>query len=141
MASIQSIHLDIIIHATEDADKILKSLHQTLYVHPDNFDISQTRGHYHNPIMMAAATLRKKDAARFIRALCERLGTYQRDEIIRTISTRISSSSLYLRLDRQEIVHSGGVMLQDSGTIRVKIHMPIHAGRAEDAFTEMLSLY
>lgn len=141
MADTSSIHLDIIIHATEDADKIFESLHQTLGINLDIFDASQTKGHYHNPIMMATATLCKKDATQLIKVLCGKLGPYQRDEIIRTISTRISSSSLYLRLDRQDMIRRGEVTLQDSGTIRIKIHTPIHTGRAEDVFTDLLCLY
>lgn len=132
------VHLDIIIHATEDADKIFESIHQTLGINPEIFDTTQTKGHYRNPIMVATATLRKTDATRFIGILSDRLGIYQRDEIMQTISTRISDSSLYLRLDRQEIVRNGSVMLQDSGTIRIKIHIPIHNRRAEDAFTDIL---
>lgn len=135
------IHLDIIIHATEDADKIFESMHQTLGINPEIFDTTQTRGHYRNPIIMATATLRKTDATRFISIFSDKLGIYQRDEITQTISTRISNSSLYLRLDRQEIIRNGSVILQDSGTIRIKIHMPIHNRRAEDVFADILCLY
>ena len=135
------IHLDIIIHATEDADKIFDSIHQTLGIKPEIFDTTQTKGHYRNPIIMATATLRKTDATQFISIFSDKLGIYQRDEIIQTISTRISNSSLYLRLDRQEIIRNGSVILQDSGTIRIKIHIPIHNRRAEDVFTDILCLY
>lgn len=141
MANTPSVYIDTIIHSTEDADKIFGSLHQTLGTNPDIFDISQTRGHYRNPIILATATLRKKDAVQFIKVLCNKLGPYQRDEIIRTASTRIKNSSLYLRLDRQDIIRSGDVILRDSGTIRIKIHTPIHAGRAEDVFADLLCRY
>lgn len=141
MADTPVIHLDIIIHATEDADKIFESIHQTLGVNPEIFDTTQTRGHYRNPIIMATATLRKTDATRFISILSDKLGIYQRDEITQTISTRISNSSLYLRLDRQEIIRNGSVILQDSGTIRIKIHMPIHNRRAKDVFADILCPY
>lgn len=138
MAAGTTARIDIIIHATEDASRILQSLQRSLGVEPDRFEMSHTRGHYRNPIVTAAATLRKGDSASFAKRLFARLGRSQIDQILQTLPSRVEDSALYLRLDRQEMIRSDSILLRDSGTIRIRIGARIHGEPAAGVFGRLL---
>ena len=54
---------NLVVHATEDLEKILRSLQATLGVQPEKFSSMPSEGHYKNRILMLRATFSSAEAA------------------------------------------------------------------------------
>ena len=120
------ITVDVIVHATEDADRIIESFGM-LGLERDDFEIGTTTGHFDNPITLLTARLAKDGAHDFMGKLVGLLGDQVRS-LTDEIEERTVDSRFYMRLDKQELV-KGRVTVSDSGTIKLRIHTPIYNKR------------
>jgi RNA binding exosome subunit len=116
--------IDVIIHATEDISKFLKSF-EDIFELDDSFTVNETLGHYENPITMLSRKIDKKQAQKFVGKLIESLPKDQINKLIEEIEERTVDSRLHIRLDKQEFVN-GNIVLSDRDTIKVKIYTPIY---------------
>ena len=134
-----SLHIraDVIVHATEDRSKISGALADLLGVQPGALKSLNSEGHYRNTITTLSATLRKADARGALERLRDALSGADLDLILDTMESRTDGSTLYMRLDKQEMV-SGRIRLNDSGTVRFRITVPAYGGRAGDTFAQLL---
>ena len=119
------ITIDIIVHSTEDILKIFKSFDEVLEVKEEDFMNLETTGYFENPIIMLNAKLIKKQAQNFMKKILKVLSINQIKELIEEIEERTTDSKFHLRLDKQELV-KGVVVLNEKGTIKIKIHTPIY---------------
>ena len=131
------VRIGVIIHATEDRHRIASSLADALDIRPDALQSSSSEGHYHNTITTLTASLRKGEARSAVRRLRDSLPNADLDHIRDTVPARTDGSTLYIRLDKQEMV-SGRIRLNDSGAVRIRITIPPHGGRAGDALLRLL---
>ncbi|MBI1657250.1 MAG: hypothetical protein IS632_00515 [Thaumarchaeota archaeon] len=136
---IPQVRVDIIAHATEDEARIVHSLVEVLRIRPDSLDTRRSEGHYGNTIITTSAFLRKGEARDVLERLRETLSDADLDHIRETLPSRTDGSTLYVRLDKQEMV-SGHVKLSDSGAVRIRITVPAYAGRPEEVFAHLLGL-
>lgn len=134
-----SLHIraDVIVHATEDRSKISGSLADLLGIRPEALESRNSEGHYRNTITTLGATLRKAEARSALERLRSALQGADLDRILDTLEARTDGSTLYMRLDKQEMV-SGRIRLNDAGTVRVRITAPVYGGRTGDAFARLL---
>jgi len=116
--------IDVIIHATEDISKFLKSF-EDIFELDDSFTVNETLGHYENPITMLSRKIDKKQAQKFVGKLIESLPKDQIGKLIEEIEERTVDSRLHIRLDKQEFVN-GNIVLSDRDAIKVKIYTPIY---------------
>lgn len=116
--------IDVIIHATEDISKFLKSF-EDIFELDDSFTVNETLGHYENPIIMLSRKIDKKQAQKFVGKLIESLPKDQINKLIEEIEERTVDSRLHIRLDKQEFVN-GNIVLSDRDAIKVKIYTPIY---------------
>ena len=65
--------IDVIIHATEDISKFLKSFEEIFELKEGDFTVNQTTGHFENPITILSAKIEKNQAQKFVRKLVESL--------------------------------------------------------------------
>jgi hypothetical protein len=119
------ITIDVIVHSTEDILKIFKSFDEVLEVKEEDFMNLETTGYFENPIIMLNAKLIKKQAQNFMKKILKVLSINQIKELIEEIEERTTDSKFHLRLDKQELV-KGVVVLNEKGTIKIKIHTPIY---------------
>tara|TARA_B100000470_G_scaffold99404_1_gene76769 strand:+ start:37 stop:468 length:432 start_codon:yes stop_codon:yes gene_type:complete len=119
------ITIDVIVHSTEDILKIFKSFDEVLEVKEEDFMNLETTGYFENPIIMLNAKLIKKQAQNFMKKILKVLSINQIKELIEEIEERTTNSKFHLRLDKQELV-KGVVVLNEKGTIKIKIHTPIY---------------
>ena len=117
--------IDVIVHSTEDILKIFKSFDEVLEVKEEDFMNLETTGYFENPIIMLNAKLIKKQAQNFMKKILKVLSINQIKELIEEIEERTTDSKFHLRLDKQELV-KGVVVLNEKGTIKIKIHTPIY---------------
>ena len=119
------ITIDVIVHSTEDILKIFKSFDEVLEIKKEDFMNLETTGYFENPIIMLNAKLIKKQAQNFMKKILKVLSINQIKELIEEIEERTTDSKFHLRLDKQELV-KGVVVLNEKGTIKIKIHTPIY---------------
>lgn len=118
------ITIDAIVHATEDISKIFQSF-EILDIKEEDFDVSETAGHFDNPITVLHAKITKKQALNFVKKLVELLPAKQVNELIDEIEERTVDSRFHMRLDKQELV-KGNITISERDTIKIKIHTPVY---------------
>lgn len=117
--------IDVIIHATEDISKFLKSFEEIFELKEEDFTVNQTTGHFENPITILNAKIEKNQAQKFVEKLVESLSNDQIKELIGEIEERTVDSRFHIRLDKQEFI-KGNLIFKEKDAIKVKIHTPIY---------------
>ena len=54
------IRIDLILHATENENKVLEELESVFHIEQKNFQIEQVPGHFNNPILLISSKLKKQ---------------------------------------------------------------------------------
>ena len=116
--------IDVIIHATEDISKFLKSFEEIFELN-DSFTANETLGHFENSITILSRKIDKKQAQKFVEKLIESISKDQINKLIEEIEERTVDSRLHIRLDKQEFI-KGNLVLTDRDAIKVKIYTPIY---------------
>lgn len=117
--------IDVIIHATEDISKFLKSFEEIFELKEGDFTVNQTTGHFENPITILNAKIEKNQAQKFVEKLVKSLSNDQIKELIEEIEERTVDSRFHIRLDKQEFI-KGNLIFKEKDAIKVKIHTPIY---------------
>jgi len=116
---------EVIIHATEDKEKILDSIDELFEIKEQEFVEEKLTGHFGNPILLLKARLSKKRAEYFIKRLISRISKLQLNEFLQEIDTHFEDSSLFLRVGKQEIIRKS-VNLQQNDAVKIKIFIPVY---------------
>lgn len=116
--------IDVIIHATEDISKFLKSF-EDIFELDDGFTVNETLGHFENTIIILSRKIEKKEAQKFVLRLIEAISKEQIIKLLEEIEERTVDSRLHIRLDKQEFIR-GNLVLSERDAIKVKIHTPIY---------------
>ncbi|HSA76567.1 MAG TPA: RNA-binding domain-containing protein [Nitrosarchaeum sp.] len=116
--------IDVIIHATEDISKFLKSF-EDIFELDDNFTVNETLGHFENTITILSRKIEKKEAQKFVLRFIEAISKEQIIKLLEEIEERTVDSRLHIRLDKQEFI-KGNLVLSERDAIKVKIHTPIY---------------
>ncbi|MGQ0638392.1 MAG: RNA-binding domain-containing protein [Nitrososphaerota archaeon] len=116
---------EVIIHATEDKEKILDSIEELFEITEQEFVEEKLAGHFGNPILLLKARLSKKRAEYFVKRLISRISKLQFNEFLQEIDTHFEDSSLFLRVSKQEMIRKL-VSLQQNDAVKIKISIPIY---------------
>jgi RNA binding exosome subunit len=119
------ITIEVIVHATEDVEKILKAFFEQLNISEDKFSRQNLTGHFENPITLLRAKIKKNDAKNFLESLLSKIPEDQISEIIEDIENHIQDSTLYLRLGKQDLI-KGKMIVQEKEAVKFKIFTPIY---------------
>ncbi|MFZ0512581.1 MAG: RNA-binding domain-containing protein [Candidatus Nitrosopolaris sp.] len=106
----------VIVHATEEKDRILEHLNSTLRVSPDSFSIIFTEGHWGNKILLLTSILSKKEANFLYIKVKSSLSTNDCQLLSNFFDEK---GNLYIRLDKQKLCR-GKVSLSDGDSVRIK---------------------
>ena len=123
----QLLHVEVslLIHATEDSDKVLKAAKN---IFPEasaesiEFEKSDLKGYYKNPITMLKVCIKEKSrTTAFVKDLIRRLEADDRILLSSELEKYIDSKkTLYVRLDKQEALF-GNIKLSSNDSAHVKI--------------------
>jgi len=116
---------EVIIHGTEDKEKILDSIEELFEITRQEFVEEKLAGHFGNPILLLKARLSKKRAEYFVKKLISRISKLQLNEFLQEIDTHFEDSSLFLRVGKQEMIRKL-VSLQQNDAVKIKISIPIY---------------
>jgi RNA binding exosome subunit len=133
------VDIQLIVHATEDLEKIFSTFKETFDIDREDFDRQDLTGHFENPIVMLHAKIKKKKAQFFVRKLVASIPREQIDTIIEDLENRYEDSTLYLRIGKQSLV-KGEIVLSDKEPVKIKIFTPIYKqADIEETFTRLLA--
>jgi RNA binding exosome subunit len=120
-----SAEVQLVLHATEDHDKVLAAVEKSLSVPAAKFQGEQSEGHFGNTIMLLGALLASKEAGALATRIVSALNRIDRQELANHIEEYSDEKgNLYLRLDKQRLCQ-GKISLAESDAVRVKFK-PVH---------------
>ena len=119
------IKIDLILHATEDFQKIAEILFDLFEIKSDEIAKREVSGHFGNSILMLHMDLKKKKADEFIKKLVSIIPKDMITELLVNIEERIFESSLYIRFSKQDFVRKI-LTFEEKDPIRIGIYTPIY---------------
>lgn len=133
------VDIQLIVHATEDPERIFAAFKETFDVDREDFEAQDLTGHFENPIILLHAKIKKKKAQHFVKKLVEAIPREQIDTIIEDLENRYDDSTLYMRISKQSLV-TGKIVLSDREPVKIKIFTPIYKqADIEATFTRLLT--
>ena len=119
------VKINLILHATENENKILEVLENTFRIKQKNFQIEQLPGHFNNPILLISSKLKKKNAQDFIKIFFSRIKKNDFQEIFDNVEDYVTSSGLSLRISKQKLV-SKIITISKEDAIKINISTPVY---------------
>jgi hypothetical protein len=133
---------NLVLHATEDHDKVLQSIEKVLSVPAGSFTGTNSDGHFGNKIVLFKSTLSSKEASELALRILSLLNRIDRQQLYDRLEDYCDEKgNLYLRLDKQRICQ-GKVSLSESDAIRIRFR-PIRRYKPSgniDTYRGLLSL-
>jgi len=120
-----NLKIEIIVHATEDYQKISDSLCDMFEIESSEITKKEFLGHFGNPILMLHIQMKNKRAEELIKKL---ISTVSRDDVkdlLAGMDERISDSTLYLRFSKQNFVKKT-LTFQEKDPVRIMIFTPVY---------------
>ena len=115
----------MILHATEDYQKITDALSGIFGIEKDMIFLGELSGHFGNPILMLSVEMKKKYAERFLKKMVSVISKTQMTDIIEDLEGRINDSTLYLRFSKQKFVKKT-LVVEEKDPIRISIYTPVY---------------
>ena len=132
--------INLVLHATEDEEKVLKAVDEMLLVPPKRFSRSSSEGHYKNEILLLKAILSSHEAASLARRIISLLNSADRDHLSRFADEYSDQKgNLYIRLDKQRMCQ-GRLSLSETDAIRVKFK-PVRRFKPSDNVESYTSIF
>ena len=132
------VKIDLILHATEDFQKIAEPLNELLGVEKEEIVKQNLSGHFGNPIFMLHAELKKKRADQFIKKLISLIPGDIMTEILTNIEELIFESSMYIRFSKQNLVKKI-LIPEEKDPIRIAIYTPTYVKKKiPDTYRKLL---
>jgi len=119
------IKINLILHATENEDKVLEELEKNFQIEQSEFQIEQVTGHFNNPILLISSKLKKKSAEGFVSLFFSKMKKDEFQEIFDYIEDYVTSSGLSLRISKQKLI-SGILEISKEDTIKINISTPVY---------------
>ena len=133
------IKIDLILHATEDFQKVAEPLNELLGIEKEEIIKQNLSGHFGNPIFMLHAELKKKRADQFIKKLVSLIPKDTMMEILTNIEDLIFESSMYIRFSKQNLVKRI-LIPEEKDPIRIAIYAPTYVKKKiPDTYRKLLN--
>ena len=112
--------INLVLHATEDGDRVLKAIEDVLLVQSKRFSSSHLEGHFKNRIVLQKAILSSHEAGSLAKRVVSLLNSTDREHLSHLIHEYSDEKgNLYIRLDKQRMCQ-GKVSLSETDAIRIR---------------------
>jgi RNA-binding protein len=112
--------INLVLHATEDGGKVLRSIQDVLEVPPERFCSTSSEGHYKNKISILKAILSSQEAGALAHRVMQLLNSADKQHLYELLPEYSDEKgNLYLRLDKQRMCQ-GKVSLSETDAIRIR---------------------
>ncbi|MDG6933902.1 MAG: hypothetical protein JRN68_04325 [Nitrososphaerota archaeon] len=136
---VESALISFHLHATEDPEKVMKSIEKILGVQQAAFNIQKLEGHFGNEIASYTAQLEGMQAQGLFELVVKSLPQIDKHELLASFEGRVERNIfLYLRLDKQKLV-LGRIELGESDPIKLRFRFPKTPPLELDSFRVMLT--
>ena len=133
------IKIDLILHATEDFQKVVEPLNELLGIEKKEIVKQSLSGHFGNPIFMLHTELKKKRADQFIKKFVSLIPRDAMMEILTNIEELIFESSMYIRFSKQNLVKKI-LIPEEKDPIRIAIYTPTYVKKKiPDTYRKLLN--
>ena len=119
------VKINLILHATENENKILEILEDVFHIEQKKFQIEQVPGHFNNPILLVSSKLKKKSAQDFVSVFFLKMKKDEFQEIFDNVEDYVTSSGLNLRISKQRLI-SEILTLSKEDSIKINISTPVY---------------
>jgi len=119
------VKINLILHATENENKILDVLENTFHIEQKKIQIEQIPGHFNNPILLISSKLKKKNAQDFIKIFFSKIKKSDFQNIFDNVEDYVTSSGLSLRISKQKLV-SEEITISKEDAIKININTPVY---------------
>ena len=120
-----NLKIEVIVHATEDYQKIYDSLYDIFEIESSEITKKEFLGHFGNPILMLHIQMKNKKAEKLIKKLISTISQNDIKSLITGMDERISDSTLYLRFSKQNFVKKT-LTFQEKDPVRIMIFTPVY---------------
>jgi hypothetical protein len=120
-----NLKIEIIVHATEDYQKISDSLYDIFEIESSEITKKEFLGHFGNPILMLHIQMKNKRAEGLIKKLISTISRDDVKDLLAGMDERISDSTLYLRFSKQNFVKKT-LTFQEKDPVRIMIFTPVY---------------
>ena len=117
--------IEMILHATEDYQKISESFHDMFAIEKDEISVQNLSGHFGNTILMLSIEMKKKHAEEFLKKIISTISKTQLADILEDLEERIYDSVLYLRFSKQKFVKKT-LVLEEKDPVKISIYTPVY---------------
>ncbi len=113
--------IDIVVHATEDKMRIIRSVISTLEIPlQEKFNEIQYEGHWGNKILRLTTEINNKEAQTLIEKILKSLSFTEKEYLITELDKHIDEKgNFYLRLDKQKLCKNK-ISLSETEGIKIK---------------------
>ena len=119
------VKINLILHATENENKVLESLENVFGVEQKDFQIEQVTGNFNNPKLLITSKLKKKNAENFIKVFFSKMKKDDFEEVFENVENYVTSSGLNLRISKQKLV-SENLTMSKEDAIKINISTPVY---------------
>jgi len=120
-----NLKIEIIVHATEDNQKMSDSLCDMFEIESSEITKKEFSGHFGNPILMLHIQMKNKRAGELIKKLISTISRDDVKDLLAGMDERISDSTLYLRFSKQNFVKKT-LTFQEKDPVRIMIFTPVY---------------
>ena len=134
------VKINLILHATEDENKVLDKLEENFGIEQKDFQIEQIPGHFNNPILLVSSKLKRKSAQNFVSLFFSKMKRDEFQEIFDDVENFVTSSGLSLRISKQNLV-SGILTISKEDTIKINISTPVYVkNQTKKIYQELMKM-
>ena len=119
------VRINLILHATENENKIIEKLEDIFEMEQKQFQIEEISGHFNNPILLISSKLKKKSAENFVRVFFSKIKKTDFQDIFDNVENYVTSSGLILRVSKQKLI-SEILTISKEDTIKININTPVY---------------
>ncbi len=142
---IKSLQLRAYVHATEDKEKVLKTIENILskeLLKEAIISEETYHGHYGNPITVLVVSINDSDIAeKALRTILDKLGATGRHILYLSLEDRVDKNgSLFFRLSKQDAYQGVIVLYEADDVVKIMVTFSGKRAKAMDYYRRMLEL-
>jgi RNA-binding protein len=132
--------ISVVIHATEDKDKVISKIVKVLSLNSARFQEFNTRGHWGNQIVLLNLSMGQTLAGKILKTIYTSLGDNKKTAFLSSLEQSIDEKyNLYVRIDKQSICREE-ISLSDQDSIKIKFRpSKFRQSNKSETYRELLS--
>jgi RNA binding exosome subunit len=132
--------ISVVIHATEDKDKVISKIVKVLSLNSARFQEFNTRGHWGNQIILLNLSLGQILAGKILKTIYTSLGNNKKTAFLSSLEQSIDEkNNLHVRIDKQSICREE-ISLSDQDSIKIKFRpSKFRQSNKSETYRELLS--